>query len=239
MANQQQITTITFFRFHGFSNQLWAFGQMQFAHAHLAKAAGLSFYKLMGSGANDGFNPYPDWTTYALLGIWENESVAKFFFNKSEIIKKYHDHASEQWTIFMKNIKATGEWSKQNPFVTSEDLQEENKLTAIITRATIKWKMLPTFWRYVPTSSIPLKNNDGLIYTKGIGEAPLVQMATFSIWKNFESVRAFAYQSKEHKVAIEKTRTLKWYKEEMFTRFQPYKTTGTWGGEDPLKKYLI
>ena len=238
MPNSQQISSITFFRFQGFRHQLWAFGMMQFAHAYLAKAKGLPFYKLMGSGANDGFNPYPDWTTYALLGVWENEGHARHFFKNSEVIKKYQNHTSEQWTIFMKNIKATGEWSKKNPFTPSPALDEENKLTAIITRATIKWKMLPTFWRYVPTSSIPLKSNNGLIYTKGIGEAPLVQMATFSIWKDFDSVKDFAYQSKEHQVAIEKTRKLKWYKEEMFTRFQPYASMGTWGGEKPLEKYL-
>ncbi|MFN5849688.1 MAG: DUF3291 domain-containing protein, partial [Chitinophagales bacterium] len=78
----------------------------------------------------------------------------------------------------------------------------------------------------------------GLIYTKGIGEAPLVQMATFSIWESAETLRNFAYNSPEHLEAIKKTRELDWYQEEMFARFQPYKSQGIWGGADVLGFYL-
>ena len=51
----QAITTLTFFRFATLSDRFWAFGQMQFAHAHLARTPGLTFYKLMGSGKGAGF----------------------------------------------------------------------------------------------------------------------------------------------------------------------------------------
>jgi hypothetical protein len=56
-------------------------------------------------------------------------------------------------------------------------------------------------------------------------------MATFSLWKDFESVKQFAYKSKQHKEAI-KTREYEWYSEELFSRFQPYKSSGTWEGKD-------
>ena len=86
----------------------------------------------------------------------------------------------------------------------------------------------------MPTSQIPLRNNAGLLFAKGIGEAPIVQMATFSLWKNAEALRAFAYQSAEHRSAIDQTRALDWYAEELFGRFQPYRSVGTWGGKNPL-----
>jgi heme-degrading monooxygenase HmoA len=76
----------------------------------------------------------------------------------------------------------------------------------------------------VPTSEEGLDGNEGLIYTKGVGEV-LIQMATFSLWKDFESVKQFAY-SKQHKEAIKKTREYEWYSEELFSRFQPYKSSG-------------
>jgi hypothetical protein len=47
-------------------------------------------------------------------------------------------------------------------------------------------------------------------------------------------LKAFAYQGKEHRGAIEKTRQLNWYKEELFSRFQPYLSVGTWGGRQLL-----
>jgi len=71
----------------------------------------------------------------------------------------------------------------------------------------------------------------------GIGEVPLTQMATFSIWKNKEALMDFAYKSKEHAQAIVKTRKLQWYNEELFSRFQPYKTVGHWGGKDVLSTH--
>ena len=86
----------------------------------------------------------------------------------------------------------------------------------------------------MPTSQQPLHDNPGLLFTKGIGEAPIVQMATFSLWKNAEALRAFAYQSAEHRAAIAQTRALDWYAEELFGRFQPYRSVGTWGGKNPL-----
>jgi hypothetical protein len=91
----------------------------------------------------------------------------------------------------------------------------------------------------VPISQRPIqKGCPGLIYTKGIGEAPLIQMATFSLWNNIESLKNFAYHSPEHQVAIKKTRELDWYAEEMFIRFQAYRSEGIWGGKNPLADFL-
>lgn len=233
------ITTLTLFRFPTIMTQLWAFSQMQFAHSHIGKAPGLHFYKLMGSGRELGFNPLPDWGVYAMLGVWENEQAANDFFDHAEISLRYRAHSSEQWTIFMKPRRVKGLWSGGNPFIPSTDLEEANSLIAVITRATIKANKLVKFWRYVPTSQRPIQQGcAGLIYTKGIGEVPLVQMATFSLWENMESLKNFAYKSPEHQEAIRKTRQLNWYKEEMFVRFQPYRSVGTWGGKDLLAPFL-
>ena len=228
------ITTLTFFKYKNWRTKIWAFGMMQFAHTYLAKESGIQFYKLMGSGKGRGFDLFPDWSTYALLIVWKDEKCAIDFFERSELFQKYKNHSSERWTIFMKNILARGSWSQRNPFQIHSDLDTSNELLCIITRATIRWNKLFSFWKYVPTSEKPLLNNDGLIYSKGIGEIPVIQMATFSIWKNMEALKKFAYQSEAHKVAIQKTRELDWYSEEMFCRFQPYQSLGTWEGKNPL-----
>jgi heme-degrading monooxygenase HmoA len=234
------ITTLTLFRFLHVRNKFWAFGQMQFAHSQIRKTSGLLFYKLMGSGRELGFNPLPDWGVYALLGVWKNEQAAKDFFKQAAIFKKYEKHSSEQWTIFMKPLQVKGLWAGSNPFQSTIDIDETNPLIAVITRATIRPSKLIKFWRYVPTSQRPIKIGcDGLIFTKGIGEAPLVQMATFSLWQNLKALKNFAYSSPEHQEAIQKTRKIDWYKEEMFVRFQPYDSVGNWGGINPLAPFSI
>lgn len=221
-----QITTITFFHYQGFRNKVWAFGMMQFAHAPLQKIAGQTFYKLMGSGKGIGFNPLPDWSTYCLLQVWNSEAAANDFFESSTLMQKYKAHTNRQSTFYLKNIIAKGAWSQQNPFQTSPTLDQDNPQLAIITRATIKLSKLRKFWAYVPTSHRALADNAGLIYTKGIGEIPILQMATFSLWKDKDALQAFAYQSKEHAQAIKMTRQLDWYKEELFARFQVYREEG-------------
>lgn len=228
-----QVTTITFFKYTSISAKTWAFGMMQYAHAPLSKVKGLQMYKLMGSGKS-GFNPLPDWSTYALLQIWDNETAANNFFNSATLISRYRAKSTEQWTLFLRSIKAKGEWSGKNPFEISDALDSENPLIAVITRATIKPKLLVKFWKYVPASQKPLENNSGLLYTKGIGEFPFLQMATFSLWKDQKALMDFAYNSREHQKAIQKTRALDWYKEELFSRFQPYKSIGAWEGKNPL-----
>lgn len=224
-----QITTLTLFRFRGIKNKLWGFSQMQFAHAALSKLRGQTFYKLMGSGRGAGFNPLPDLSVYALVQVWENEKIAVEALHNSAILQQYREK-SDIWTIYMKNIVAKGLWSGTNPFVASPDIDPDNPRLAVITRATIKWSKLVKFWRYVPHSQGQLLENPGLLFTKGIGEIPVIQMATFSLWRSKEDLNHFAYQSSPHVGAIQRTRSLQWYSEELFARFQPYRHEGVWEG---------
>lgn len=223
----QQITTLSFFKYNSFKTKLWGFKMMQFAHKELANTKGQSFYRLMGSGKGVGFNPLPDWSVYCLLQVWNTEEDAEHFFAHSALAKRYEEKTAEMCTLFMRNISAGGTWVGKNPFEKGAELQP-NKPIAVITRATIKTGWLWKFWKYVPTSEKGLAGNEGLLYTKGVGEVPIVQMATFSLWKDFEAVKQFAYNSKEHKEAIKLTRKNEWYSEELFARFQPYKMNGSW-----------
>jgi hypothetical protein len=233
------ITTLTLFRFDNLRSKIWAFRQMQLAHAYISKTPGLQFYKLMGSGRDRGFSPFPDWGVYAMLGIWDSEHCADNFFKDAEIFERYRAYTCEQWTIYMKPKQAKGLWSGINPFTATTDLDQDNPLIAVITRASVKVAKLIKFWEYVPISQRPiLKGCKGLIYTKGIGEIPLLEMATFSLWENIDALKNFAYNSPEHQEAIRKTRKIDWYKEELFARFQPYRSVGTWGGENVLAPYL-
>lgn len=215
----EQVTTISFFQYNTFKSKLWAFGMMQYAHAHLSKAKGCTFYKLMGTGKGNGFNPWPDFSTYSLLMVWDSIDEAEVFINNSTLYARYNDQTSAITTHFMHCLKSHGEWSKQNPFKTvTYDIDESNNI-GVITRATIKKRFLPKFWSYVPTSSKPLKDNENLLFKKGIGETPILQMATFSIWEEIDAIKQYAYKSKEHAEAIKITRKLGWYKEELFARF--------------------
>jgi hypothetical protein len=42
----------------------------------------------------------------------------------------------------------------------------------------------------------------------------------------------YAYKNEKHKEVVRLTRKLKWYKEELFARFIPYKFLGKWNGKN-------
>lgn len=224
------ITTLTLFNYSGRKDKLWGFAMMQFAHRPLRKVKGQRFYKLMGSGRGLGFDPRPDWSVYALLQVWDTEASARVFFSEHAIMKRYDAHSRQRTSLFLKNVKAHGLWAGLRPFEVSSRLDENEKRLLVITRAVIRTRSLIRFWRYVPTSQRPIVNAQGLRYTKGIGEVPLKNMSTVTVWEDEESMKAFAYGSEEHMKAIKMTRDLGWYSEELFARFQPYDQLGKWDG---------
>jgi spheroidene monooxygenase len=227
------ITTITLIKYKGVYNKFWALQMMQNAKPYLKNVEGLSFYKLLGSG-QDGFKPQPDWSVYALLQVWDNKKQAEKFIGNSALIKKYKQHSFSLCHIYMNSIAAHGLWSGQTPFIPNSNKSNSNGPVAIITRASIKTKELRRFWKYVPQTQKAIENAEGLIYTKGFGEFPIWEMATFSVWKNMEFAKNYAYKNKEHRKAITMTRKYDWYKEELFSRFQVYRVEGEWDGLDNL-----
>jgi heme-degrading monooxygenase HmoA len=200
---------------------------MGLAAGRLKSTPGMRFLKLLGTGA-EGFSTRPDWGVYGVLQVWDTEASAVFFFKNHPQFQRYLRNAGECLTIYMRPVKSKGKWNGINPFEPAVMPEPGNGALAVITRATIHKKYLRTFWKNVPASQRPLKGIRGLIYTKGIGETPFVDMATFSLWSDEEAMKAYAYGTKAHQEVIRKTRELGWYKEELFARFQPYKITGDW-----------
>jgi hypothetical protein len=63
--------------------------------------------------------------------------------------------------------------------------------------------------------------------------------ATFSVWRSIEDMNAFAHKAQgRHYEAIETTRRKKGFKEELYARFQPLSTSGSWYGNDPVRDAL-
>ena len=195
MLKMVGLTTITFFKFR--KNKSWAFAQMGLLPRKLQKTEGLSFFKLMGTGGGNGFSLRPDFGTYALLGVWESQNAASDFFEKNETINRYKSKAFATRTIKMISLKSNGFWSGQNPFPEQKPIKSGKKMpVAIITRATLRFSKLISFWKSVPAASAAIEQAKGVKYFKGIGEWPFIQQATLSLWDSFDSVNNFAYSSK-------------------------------------------
>jgi hypothetical protein len=107
---------------------------------------------------------------------------------------------------------------------------------AIITRADVRRHSWKAFGAASNVVDAELRTAAGLIDVVGIGEAPIGRLATFSLWESLAAARTFAYSTPDHVEVIRRTRAEDWYAEEMFARFEPYASTGTWNGRDPLAR---
>ena len=200
---------------------------MSLAFDTLNKTPGLSFFKLLGTGSGKGFSLYPDFSTYAILCVWEKESFATTFIEESDHSKVISKKAFSREDFFLKTIKSHGLWDGINPFHVSEgDINKKNKI-GIITRATLNKNRLFEFWKSVPQASLAMQNAKGVEWFKGIGEWPFIQQATFSVWDNLDSVKEFAYGKGAHSKIVTKTKKRKWYKEDLFARFEVLRTNIT------------
>jgi hypothetical protein len=177
----------------------------------------LRFWKALGVGGKGGFSILPDFSTYCLLTVFDDTAAAEAFL-ESETVKFYTTTASDFKHYLLHNIQSHGLWGGQNPFQTGVTLTA-NEPVAIITRATIKPHLALKFWMNVPDAAQSMAQHDGQILSKGIGEWPIFMQATFSIWQNIDSMKAYAYQNQSHKTMIKKTKEIGWYSEELFARF--------------------
>jgi heme-degrading monooxygenase HmoA len=181
----------------------------------------------MGTGGGNGFSLWPDFGTYAFLGVWDNQKSADDFLKHNAFIQNYYQKSSSFRTIKMLPVKSHGLWSGQNPFPEQKVPTNDSGLpVAVITRATLRSSRLFAFWKSVPHASAAIENAAGVQYFKGIGEWPFVQQATLSLWDSFEAVKQFAYRDQTHAKIIKKTRSQKWYSEDLFARFHLLSDTG-------------
>lgn len=224
MSNSQ-IVTLTLFKFQGFRNKYWAFKGMQLNHSLFNEIKGLTFYKILGTGGGKGFKWYPNFSTYALLCVWDTEDSFVEFQQNNKAYQVYNSRAVGSSTIYLKCIKSNGLWSGVKPFIEDGSVKIEKQM-AVLTRATIRTKHLPAFWKKVSKVSNAIMNFEDNVFSIGIGEWPVFQQATFSIWKNLDSMKNYAYKHPLHKEVVSLTREHDWYKEELFARFAVVKMVG-------------
>lgn len=206
------------------------------AGMELGKVPGRSFWKLMGTGGGDAYQWYPDWSTYALLSVWEDAAAAQEFFDTHPIALEYSTRSDEQLHFDLRPYRAHGSWGGEQPFELVEP--DESGPICVMTRARIRPKKLIRFWRRVPQVSKSLHFGTAPLFGKGVGTLPLIQQATFSCWPGAEALRDYAYKRKEHAEVVKLTRQLDWYSEEMFARFIPQRIEGNWTGIETLQRAL-
>ncbi|MEL6680252.1 MAG: spheroidene monooxygenase [Pseudomonadota bacterium] len=233
----EPITTVSYFRFEGALDRLWAFTQMGLSRRALARTPGIGFHKMMGTGVGEGFTPVPNFGLYAILAVWSDLASAQERITASPVYDRYRARAAEQYTVYLRPVSAMGAWSGQQPFVI-EGQRPPPQPIAVLTRATLKPRNTVRFWKRAPSVSDTIGANPDVLFKAGMGEVPWLQQVTFSIWPDIKSMSRFAYRSQAHSRAIRAVRAGNWFREELYARFAVVGASGTLNGQDPVTPHL-
>lgn len=206
---------------------------------YLRSVKELSFYKLLGTGKGETFTPRDaDLWQWGLLLVGSDAALTQM--KESSLVRHWQRRATECANFDLAPLSSHGLWAKKSPFAPLESgVAQPSKNSgpvAAITRARIKWSKNLVFWRAVPPVIDALDQAPGLIAAIGIGEAPIGLQGTFSLWRDGQSLRNFAYKSSAHNDAIAATKEIGWYSEELFARFSVTSASGTVNGIDVSHK---
>jgi len=223
--------------FHLIREPLWkspiAMARLGSDRPRLNRVEGLAFWRLLGTGRGDNTGSGADTARTALFAVWENEVSLDHFLAAHHIARRWNG-AEEHWSVRLRGLGGHGNWRGFDPLSGLDEGRGDGPI-AIVTRARVR----PRAWREFAAASRRVDRElhaaDGLIDVVGIGEAPLGRLATFSLWESRAAARAFAYAMPDHVDVVRRTRAEDWYTEELFARFEPYVTSGSWDGRDPLR----
>jgi hypothetical protein len=223
---------IASFHLTRWSNALQGMGALARDRFMLRGVDGLEFQRVLGTGKGNDTSPSADLSRTALFLMWQDEGALCDFLRSHHVARRMND-AREHWHVKLRSAGGSGAW-KGRTVPTLLDRGSERGRIAVITRAHVRMRS----WRSFGAAGVPvdhsLKRADGLLNVVGIGEAPVGMLGTFSMWQSTEHMKQWAYQSPQHQEVMRRTRDERWYGEEMFARFEPYDSAGTWDGSDPL-----
>ncbi|MET0458249.1 MAG: spheroidene monooxygenase [Ilumatobacteraceae bacterium] len=197
----------------------------------LRSVPGLELWRVLGTGRGRDTGPSADLGRTALFAVWRDERDLDAFLAGSSIARRWAG-AEEQWHVRLRGLGGHGSWRGFDVLGGLERGADSGPI-AVITRADVHVRAWRDFRAVGRPVSLEVQRAQGLLAVAGIGELPVGRLGTFSLWSGLPAIAAFAGQPR-HREVVRRTRNEHWYGEELFARFEPYGSSGTWDGRDPL-----
>ena len=208
------------------ASRLWGYARFVFGRFALPRVPGLRFARVLGSGHEGGFGLKPSLSRQGLLCAFEDDAAATGFL-ESPYVGDFVRHSRECLTARLKAYSCRGSWGGQK-LTLSTGVPSDGPVAAL-TRASIRPSRAAEFWRKAPPAEASLSGAKGCLLAVGLGEAPLLRQATFSVWDSVASMDAYA-RNGAHLEAIRASHAGGYFSESMFVRFVPVAMRGTWKG---------
>lgn len=212
------------------SARLWGGSRLVLGRRALRGVPGLRFAKVLGSGRDGGFDLMrPSASILGLFCVFDDAASADAFVSPGGALQAWRSRARECFSVRLRAFSVRGSWSGTQPGVAATPPAAGP--VASLTRASIRPTRALSFWRMQPAAERELADASGCVIAVGVGEAPLLRQATFSIWDSVAAMDAYA-RSGAHLAAIRASARGGFFSESMFVRFVPYGARGVWLGRE-------
>jgi len=212
-------------------SRLWGWWRIARGGRSLLGEPGLRFAKALGSGHEGGFGLRPSGSRQGLFAVFESEAAADLFLQESVTLRRFRARSVELCTVKLRAWSCRGRWSGHSlqPSVLGPEAADGPVRVAALTRASIHPLRALAFWRKAPSAEASLERAPGCLLAAGLGEAPVLRQATFSIWDSVAAMDAYS-RSGAHLAAIQAAHREGYFSESMFVRFLPLSIQGRWKG---------
>ncbi len=209
------------------SDALWHTQRFLLGRYGLRKVAGLRFHKVLGSGYEGGFGLRPSFTRHGVMAFFADDACARAFLAGS-FVAGYRKHASELFCAVLTPVSSRGSWNGFTLDLPARTLPADMAVAAL-TRGSINPLRAPLFWRKAAPAQAAVEHAPGCQLAVGLGEAPFLRQATFSLWDSVAAMDAYARRG-AHLAAIKASHEQGFFTESMFVRFVPRHLHGVWRG---------
>jgi spheroidene monooxygenase len=207
-------------------SRLWGYGRFVFTRFAMRDVLGLRFHKMLGSGYAGGFGLKPSASRQGLFCVFDTAAYADVFLG-SPLLNEYRKRSAEMLCAKLQVFSSKGSWAGQALQISAP--APAAGPVASLTRASIRPQRAYAFWKEQPAAEAALASTSGCLLTAGVGEAPILRQATFSLWLDVASMDGYA-RSGAHLKAIQAAYAGNFFSESMFTRFVPIDLQGTYKG---------
>ena len=208
------------------------FSRMGLDRPLLARTPGLRFWRLLGTGRGATMTLSADLRRWALFAVWEDDAALDAF-ERGEVVQRWRELGRETYTVRLEPLRSHGAWGGANP-VPGVGRGVRGRGRDPHPRDDQAHEARPVLPGDRAARRRPRKGGTGCSPASARASGPSPARPPSASGAASPTRRPTHTNGADHRDVIRATRAGGWYAEELFARFRPYRSSGTWDGTDPL-----
>ena len=177
-----------------------------------------------------GLLPAPSLGRLGLLAAWDDDTALERFQASDPLAARF----AAGWQARFEPLHVYGRWPALPGLPTEARPLDPGEPVAVLTLGRLRIARTPSFLRASAGAEAAALTDPALLASTAMTRPPGL-VATFSIWREAEAMRAYAAgPGGGHAAATAAHGKKPFHHDSAFIRLRPYASAGLWEGRDPL-----